>query len=96
MSKYIYIQADTNDGDYISELNEIDEEDLVSILPIIQQVANNFGDFGMGEFGDSADKLYGEIDNYDLFRQFVPRGEYGIHTIVEIRILEVTSDKKLL
>jgi len=38
MHYYINIKADTNDADYISELNEITEEQLEKILPVIEAV----------------------------------------------------------
>lgn len=33
---------------------------------------------------------------YNLFQSFVPYGEYGIHTIESIEILNVESEEKLL
>jgi len=38
MHYYINITADTNDADYISELNEISEEQLEKILPVIEAI----------------------------------------------------------
>jgi len=36
--KYIYITADTNDGDYIHELSEISDEHLEEIQPVIDAI----------------------------------------------------------
>jgi len=38
MKKYIYIKADTNDGDYISSKNEITDNELELIKPVIEQL----------------------------------------------------------
>ena len=38
MSKYIYIKADTNDGDYISKKSEITDEQIELIKPVIEQL----------------------------------------------------------
>lgn len=38
MNKYILIEADTNDGDYISKLTEIYDEELELIKPVIQAI----------------------------------------------------------
>ena len=38
--KYLNITADTNDGDYISNLSEISEEELEKILPVIEAIKN--------------------------------------------------------
>lgn len=38
MKKYILIEADTNDGDYIMEKNEITDETLELIMPVIQAI----------------------------------------------------------
>ena len=38
--KYLYINVDTNDGDYISSLNQITDEELIKILPVIEAIKN--------------------------------------------------------
>ncbi len=40
MKYYINIEADTNDGDYIQKLSEINEETLELIKPVIQAIEN--------------------------------------------------------
>lgn len=37
---YIEIQADTNDGDYVSERTEIDTETLKKITPVVQAISD--------------------------------------------------------
>lgn len=38
MKKYIIIEADTNDADYVREKNEITDEELEIIKPVIQAI----------------------------------------------------------
>ena len=38
MKYYINIIADTNDGDYISEMSEISEEELELIRPVVESI----------------------------------------------------------
>lgn len=40
---------------------------------------------GLGE--KSAEELYGHLKNFDLFEEFVPSSEHGIHSIEEIKIV---------
>ena len=117
MSKYIFIEADTNDGDYVSRLSEITEEDLILIQPVIQAIKdfepysaqkpghgkcthfNNYPtlECHRGDLGEKdADELYGHLEGFYLFDELTPYSEYGVHTIVEIRVLHVTNDEKLL
>lgn len=61
---------------------------------------NNYpvGDVHRDDLGEkSAYQLYGHLEGFQLFDEdFVPSGEYGIHTIVSINILEVSSYQNLL
>ena len=40
MKIYIYIQADTNDADFISEKSVITEEEIALIMPVIVAIKN--------------------------------------------------------
>ena len=108
MKKYIIITADTNDADYVSEKTEITDDDIELIKPIIEAIKNTPKDkngwghnYETGEAVDkaSAQKLYGHLDNFDLFDEFVPSGDPnypGVHTIKSIQILEVVNEITLL
>jgi hypothetical protein len=98
MVKYIIIEADTNDGDYITERSVITDEQIKLILPIIEEIEKNNGQYGKGEVGYDfdAEENYGHLENFELFDEFAPYGEYGIHTIESIEILEVINETKLL
>lgn len=116
MKRYIFIKADTNDADYISQLSPITEEEYELILPVIDAIKNfkpydyadiNFkcshisnyptGDFVRDDLDEkSARILYGHLEGFDVFNELRPYGEYGIHTIEEIRVLEVINEQRLL
>lgn len=38
--KYIYIRIDTNDGDYVANLNPITDEEIELIKPVIEAIKN--------------------------------------------------------
>lgn len=95
MKKYILIKADTNDADYVMKKSEITDEQLNSIMPIIEEIKKQKGKFETGECGNSAEELYSELNEYYLFRDMCPYSEYGIHTIEDIIILVVAEEIKL-
>lgn len=111
MKKFIYIEGDTNDADYISKLSEIDDEDLEIIKPIIEKIKTKSGHNWANSYareGDELEDLYPEffIENVEeeyfepmksmeTFERYVPRGENGIHTIVTIQLLTVESIEDL-
>lgn len=48
----------------------------------------------MGE--KTIQELYGHLDGLEVFENFIPYYEYGIHTIKSIELLEVENEIKLL
>lgn len=102
MKKYIEIKGDCNDGDLISERSEITDEQIEYILPVIEAIKNCQEDHNWPtlEWGDDSPlSLYEDIlteEQIDVFGDFVPYGETGIHTIHSITILHVTKEEKLL
>lgn len=40
MKQYLYVIADTNDADYVSRKEEISEEDLNTLKPLIEAIKN--------------------------------------------------------
>jgi len=40
MEKYLYIEADTNDADYITTFDQINDKDLELIKPVIEAIKN--------------------------------------------------------
>lgn len=122
MKKYIFVKADTNDADYITEKSEITDEQIEIIKPLIEAIKNftpyevqlpgrattwthchnwSSGERTRDDLGEkTAWEYYGEKgvseDVLEVFEEFVPHGEYGIHTIESIDLLIVQEEIKLL
>jgi hypothetical protein len=117
MKYYINIKADTNDGDYISQMCEISEEELKLIRPVVESIKafkpykvkglshdNNFpcGDCCCKRLGQKeAEEYYVDgglvtQEQFDAFMEFVPQGEYGIHTIESVEVFHVTEVHSLI
>ena len=89
--RHILIVADTNDGDYVTKFTRITVAQIKLIEPVIARIKENLGDYSTGELGDSAEELYGDMPDVDLFDSFVPNSELGINTIKSIEIYEVVG-----
>jgi hypothetical protein len=113
MKKYILIEADYNDGDYVQSKHEITDEEIELIKPVAEAIEEfdkitnrfsggyNWATKDIAEKGKAPHDLYvltGKIteEQYDLFSDFTPSSEYGIHTIESIEILVVQEEIKLL
>lgn len=101
MKKYLIITADTNDGDYVTQKTLITDDKLELLKPMIEAVKNckenyNYETGEMISETEGADEIYKNVPNFDLFDSCVPHGEYGIHTIESIELLEVINEQKLL
>lgn len=112
MARTIKIQADTNDADYITGINILNEEDLPTILKVIAAIK----DFdsrtrrGSGQYNWYARDSYGrdrpgprEVyedilteEEIETFEEYIPYGEDGIHTIESVEIYEVINKEVLL
>ena len=104
MKKYLYITADAHAGDYISALSEIKESELLELEPIFQLIKNspqrhNWPSSNtLGHSDQSLGELYPGLtdDQMNLVQQYIPQGHYGIHTIVDIKVLDVVEEKVIL
>ena len=115
MKKYIIITADTNDADYITSKNEISDDQLEEIKPIIKVLQDRKKLFKESKNWDLRHNWEcGEIDNgktpeelyvnnglltqnqIDIFQEYLPYADYGLHTIENIEILEISNEEKLL
>jgi len=108
MKKYCIVQADTNDGDYITEKNLITDEQIKELTTALSKLGleerrglrwytNDQVNERRGNF--SPEKMYEGIlteKEIELIQEFTPYGEYGIHTIETIEILEVANEYTLL
>jgi hypothetical protein len=104
MQKYILITADTNDADFVTEQNEITDDQIARMKSIVAKMPKdeaspytpNSIPYRTGEMGDD-DRLgssYNYINGEDkaFLDEFLPRGDYnypGIHTIYNIDIIQI-------
>lgn len=98
--KKIYVNVDTNDGDYVGKISDISDEEIQEILPLVEAIKNQKsgdGNFPYGEvFGWKASKIYSNFSGFDIFLDFIPYTEYGFHDIDQIEIYEITNIQKLI
>ena len=99
----VLVKADVNDGDYIEEMNDIDEGDIPLLKKIISLLKTNQWGRHNWETSDYCDcppsEMYEGIlseDEIEFFNGLVPRGEFGIHTVESITLLEVSKIEELL
>ena len=92
MKYTIIIEADINDGDYIQRESIINDKELEFIKKIISVIKENKGhNWGSGEqcMPDEhpcvvyKNKLTEE--EIEKFEEFLPWGEYGIHSVTAIK-----------
>lgn len=99
MKKYIIVEADTNDGDYITEKSIITDEKIIKLKEILNKC--EIDSWGRGDMKDDDNDpkiLYPELtgEEIEFIEDFLPFGEYGIHTIESIEILEISNEERLL
>lgn len=110
MDKYeILIEADHNDGDYITQINTITLDDLELIKPLIQAIKDNPERYNWCAYSDTnnpeaPDHVYSEFvginkDGFsimDIFNELIPYDEYGIHTITKVEVYSIPEKERLL
>jgi hypothetical protein len=106
---HIRVVADTNDGDYITNLQKFDRSELPLILKVVAAIK----DFdsrttrGSGQSNwpssyyrkDSPRAVYEGVlteDEIEAFEDYVPCGEDGVHTIETVEIFEIINREVLL
>lgn len=98
--KLLIVVADTNDGDYITCISPITDEKLESFSKLINAIKQNGSyNWSTSEYSDEPrpKEMYSEFGGVvDDFGFYVPHGEYGVHTIDSIRVVECVSDLELL
>jgi len=99
MIKYIIIEVDTNDGDYITSKNEITDEDIELLKPILEIIKSKDGVYRTGEMG-SPRNTYSKIElsnkQIKLLGDYIPYGEHGFHTITRVYVIAVIGEVHLL
>lgn len=104
MKKYIVIEADINDGDYVTQKTEVTDEQIIKIKEILAKMPrsqNHKGEeiqeikYETRELGND-DKEHSDYQHitYEeklFLGEFLPYGDYnycGIHTIENIEIVQ--------
>lgn len=95
-------------ADYITEISHISEKELYNILPVINAIRElteqnkntlNFHNWPDNEYlDDSYRELYPQLteEQLETFQEYLPFGEFGIHTIQSIVYYEIPEKIKLL
>lgn len=89
--------GDCNDGDYITKVTEVNPDIVARIQRIYGSLKDNVdSSYGIPwtsgarrEWdGDTYEKYEGFLseEDKDFFNQYLPHGEYGIHTIKSIQV----------
>lgn len=100
MQKYVVIEVDCNDADNCSRKTALTDEQILKLKGIINKMPKKSrGDYEViqyktGEFG--GDNLVNEYSDYHyltdeekyFLNEFLPRTEYGFHTILDVVILQ--------
>ena len=101
MKKYIIVEGDANDGDYITSKSIITDDKIEKLKVALSKIGSGRIPWTTGDqaYGNkSPEVVYKDIlsgEEIELVQEFVPYGEYGIHTIESIEILEVINEYKL-
>jgi hypothetical protein len=106
MKTIVIIQADYNDGDILHQIKENTSEKEIKLFrkvaKVIKEMNREHHNWGIGyclEKDNDPRILYkGKLTKKEIedMEDILPYGEYGIHTIYSIRILEVEKDEELL
>jgi hypothetical protein len=94
------IVADTNDADYVREVSVVTQEQVDRFMPLIKAIINKprSHNWENGEYahGPPPREVYKEFDQglIDEFEEFLPYGEYGIHTINQILLRKIVVLKQ--
>lgn len=100
MSKLVLIEGDTNDGDYVTAKNKISDTDILKLKTILSKLERDKLQGGglaktisweTGEMqSESLEEQHPELslEEIDFLDNLCPHGEYGIHTIESVEIIE--------
>lgn len=104
MQKYIIIEADINDGDYVTEKTKVTDEEIIKIKDILAKMPRQLDHKGnqlseiryeTGEMGtddeENSDYQHINYEEKQFLNQFLPTGDYnysGIHTIENVTIVQ--------
>jgi hypothetical protein len=99
--KEIVITGDTNDGDYVTEITEISDEEIIRIKEILNKMPKKgyFIRYKTEEMGtddqENSDYQHITYEEKQFLGRFLPYGDSnypGIHTIEDVYIVEQLED----
>jgi len=100
MQFLLEVVGDANDGDYVRELTELQEVQLPLLHKLVAALKANYNYWPSNEYvDDDVEDIY---ENYfteeelDEVLDWIPYGEYGIHTVNDITLYEFVGKKELL
>lgn len=104
----LVIKADTNDADYVTSTTKVTMDEIIEILPVIEAIKqfNLNHRRGSGEYNwpdseyrsKTVEDTYPHIDPklLEIFGEYTPYGENGIHTIESVVYYPLPEKVKLL
>lgn len=110
MNQYlIVVRGDTNDGDYITKTTLLSEKKYEKIENVLVKVSDIVANSTAGynwanEYSDEKNEpeeqyvKTGKItqEELDMFSDYVPSGELGVHTVESVTVYTITEIKELL
>lgn len=103
MKKLLVIVGDTNDADYITSVNILDTDDeysveILNLLPKLSLALKNCKNYHNWPNHEYVDEDVREIydgvlttDEIEIVHEYVPRGEFGIHSIKSVDVYDITN-----
>lgn len=92
MEKYLYVIADSNDGDYVYSLNKISDETLNTLQPLFEAI-KNFESYKVGLFTHESNFPVNECHREDLGQ--LSAIEYYVNKGISEEIIELFIDDYL-
>lgn len=94
------VVGDANDGDYVRQLTEVQEGQIALLHKFAHVVKIENGNWPSSEYADGwVEDIYGPHfteNELDEIWGWVPYGEYGIHTLIDITVYEFIGKTELL
>lgn len=94
------VAGDANDGDYVRKLTELQEVQLPLLHKLVAALKAESGNWPSSEYADGwVEDIYAKYfteDELDKVQDWIPYGEYGIHTVENITVYEFVGKTELL
>ncbi|QIW90428.1 UNVERIFIED_ORG: hypothetical protein GCAPEGMB_00081 [Vibrio phage V07] len=94
MSLHIYVEVDTNDGDYVGGLTAASSEEIERFETLVHLSGDSLASWTEGECQDRPNsEVYPQFSENDIefISDKMPYCEYGFHTVEKIKIVDVLN-----